>query len=233
MCKIYFSRPDYARLTRLSSLFPGVPLMALTATAPPTVRDQVLKVVPRPVIAQSSVNQPNITYRVVEQTSTGKSKGECIDSISTVCCHAPVYYITRKEERLRMTVNQLLPLIEQKKAIIYLDFAKDIDPLAIALREAGVESCSYKGQKMSGHDKTKVIENWRCGDMRVMVCTSAFGMGVNQPDVDIVIHIGVPPSIESMVQEFGRAGRDGRPAEGKYKCIIYNVHVHICTIYCG
>lgn len=79
---------------------------------------------------------------------------------------------------------------------------------------------------MSGHDKTKVIENWRCGDMRVMVCTSAFGMGVNQPDVDIVIHIGVPPSIESMVQEFGRAGRDGRPAEGKYKC-IYTMYMCI------
>ena len=49
---------------------------------------------------------------------------------------------------------------------------------------------------MLGHDKTKVIENWRRGDMQVMVCTSTFGMGVNQPDVDIVIHIGAPPSID-------------------------------------
>ena len=47
-----------------------------------------------------------------------------------------------------------------------------------------------------------------------MVCISAFGMGINQPDVDIVIHIGVPCSIESVVQEFGQAGRDGRYAEG-------------------
>lgn len=112
MCMIYFSRPDYARLTRLSSLFPGVPLMALTATAPPTVRDQVLKVVPRPVIAQSSVNQPNITYRVVEQTSTGKSKGKCIDSISTVSCHAPVYYITVAFKMLVVS----LPVRERRKA---------------------------------------------------------------------------------------------------------------------
>ena len=107
-----------------------------------------------------------------------------------------------------------MTLICAKKAIIYLDFAKDIDPLAIALRQAGVQSCTYKGQRMSGHDKTHVIDNWRKGDIKVMVCTSAFGMGINQPDVDIVIHIGVPSSIESMIQEFGRAGRDGRNAEG-------------------
>lgn len=107
-----------------------------------------------------------------------------------------------------------MTLISGKKAIIYLDFAKDIDPLAIALRQAGVQSCSYKGQRMSGHDKTHVIENWRRGEIKVMVCTSAFGMGINQPDVDIVVHVGVPSSIENMVQEFGRAGRDGRCAQG-------------------
>lgn len=119
-----------------------------------------------------------------------------------------------KEHKLRAISSQIIPLIEGKKAIIYLDFSKDVDCLAIALREAGVESCSYKGQSMSGHDKTRVVENWRRGDMKVMVCTSAFGMGVDQPDVDIVLHIGVPPDIESMIQEFGRAGRDGRQAEG-------------------
>ena len=127
-------------------------------------------------------------------------------------------YITNvgKEEMLKTAVTQLLPLIQDKKAIIYLDFAKDIDCLAIALRQAGVESCSYKGQNMSGHDKTKVMENWCSGAIQVMVCTSAFGMGVNQPDIDVVVRIGVPPTIESMVQEFGRAGRDGRQAEGTH-----------------
>ena len=80
-------------------------------------------------------------------------------------------------------------MLKDKKAIIYLDFAKDIDSLAIALRQAGVESCSYKGKNMSGHDKTKVMENWCSGEIKVMVCTSAFGMGVNQPDIEIVIHI--------------------------------------------
>ena len=112
--------------------------------------------------------------------------------------------------------DQLINLIGEKKAIVYLDFARDIDPLAIALRQAGLQSCTYKGQKMSPHDKSHVIEKWHKGEIKVMVCTSAFGMGINQPDVDIVIHIGVPCSIESVVQEFGRAGRDGRHAEGLF-----------------
>ena len=63
-------------------------------------------------------------------------------------------------------------------------------------------------------NKTKVMENWCSGEIKVMVCTSTFGMGVNQSDIDIVIHIGVPPTIECMVQEFGRAGRNGQQAEG-------------------
>lgn len=125
-----------------------------------------------------------------------------------------------KEQKLRAISSQIIPIIEGKKAIIYLDFSKDVDCLTIALREAGVESCSYKGQAMPGHDKTRVIENWRRGDMNVMVCTSAFGMGVNQSDVDVVLHIGVPPNIESMIQEFGRAGRDGRQTEGRRKLNI-------------
>lgn len=111
-----------------------------------------------------------------------------------------------------------------------MDFSKDVDSLTIALREAGVESCSYKGQSISGHDKTRVIENWRQGDMKVMVCTSAFGMGVNQPDIDIVLHIGVPPNIESMIQEFGHAGRDGRQAEGSYIPLIVIIRIFITSI---
>ena len=64
-----------------------------------------------------------------------------------------------------------------------MDLAKDVDPLAIALRQAGLQSCTYKGQKICPHDKTHVIENWHKGEIKVMVCTSAFGMEINQPDM--------------------------------------------------
>ena len=102
-----------------------------------------------------------------------------------------------------------------QRAIVYVDFVKDAAPLAISLCQAGYSTCSYHGQKLSSHDKLQSIEGWRNGSIKVMVCTTAFGMGIDQPDVEIVIRIGCPPTLESMVQEFGRAGRDGRPAKGK------------------
>ena len=80
---------------------------------------------------------------------------------------------------------------------------------------------------MSAHDKLQSIESWRNGDVKIMVCTTAFGMGIDQPDVEIVMRIGCPPSLESMVQEFGRGGRDGRPAKGFYLCLNMFTH-HYC-----
>ena len=62
--------------------------------------------------------------------------------------------------------------------------------------------------------------------MKIMVCTSAFGMGIDQHDVEIVMRIGCPPSLESLVQEFGRAGRDGRPAKGKKGRMFLYVYKH-------
>ena len=103
---------------------------------------------------------------------------------------------------------------KDQRAIIYVDFVKDAAPLAISLCQAGYKACSYHGQKLSSHDKLQSIESWRNGSIRVMVSTTAFGMGIDQPDVEIVVRIGFPPTIESMVQEFGRAGRDERQAKG-------------------
>lgn len=69
---------------------------------------------------------------------------------------------------------------------------------------------------MSTHDKLESMDSWRTGEVKIMVCTTAFGMGIDQPDIEIVIRIGCPPTLESMVQEFGIAGKDGRPAKGQY-----------------
>ena len=68
---------------------------------------------------------------------------------------------------------------------------------------------------MSSHDKAKVIDNWIAGGVQVVVCTKAFGVGINQPDVETVVRVECPQSLEDFVQKFGRAGRDGRPAGGK------------------
>ena len=66
---------------------------------------------------------------------------------------------------------------------------------------------------MSTHDKAKVIDNWKDGTIQVVVYTKAFGMGIN---VEMVVRVGCPQSIEDMIQEFGRAGRDGRRARGQH-----------------
>ena len=80
--------------------------------------------------------------------------------------------------------EQLLPFIENKemKVIVYVDFVKDAAPLAIYLRQAGYKTCAYHGQKMSAHDKLKSLESWKSGIGKIMVCTTAFGMGIDQPD---------------------------------------------------
>lgn len=69
---------------------------------------------------------------------------------------------------------------------------------------------------MSGHDKLKALENWQNGEVDVMVSTSAFGMGVDRKDVDVVVKVGVPQSLEDLVQMFGRAGRDERNIFGTF-----------------
>ena len=107
--------------------------------------------------------------------------------------------------------SQVTLFLADSKAIVYVDFVQDVSSLAISLHQNGLSSCSYHGDKMTAHDKMMALER---GEVQVMVCTSAFGMGINQPDVDKVIRIGVPPSLEQCVQEFGRAGRDGRQCEG-------------------
>ena len=113
--------------------------------------------------------------------------------------------------------SQILPFIKtpESRVLIYTNFIKDTAPLAIALREHGLKTTSYHGQEMSASDKCEALDNWKQGKVKVMVCTSAFGMGIDQPDVEAVICIGCPPSLEDMVQKFGRAGRNGHPAEGK------------------
>lgn len=173
------------------------PVMALTATVTPSVRQQIIRSLGDPLLTIASVDQKNIFYSVHElhfQHIGGYGE----NSHSTLIAKQIIPFIESKEQRI----------------IIYVDFVKDAAPLAISLRQAGYETCSYHGQKMSAHDKLQSIESWRNGDVKIMVCTTAFGMGIDQPDVEIVMRIGCPPSLESMIQEFGRGGRDGRPAKG-------------------
>ena len=74
-----------------------------------------------------------------------------------------------------------MDIIGTQQAIVYMDFVKDIAPLAIALNENGLKCGAFHGKKLSPQDKTKLVENWMEGEIPVMVCTKAFGMGIRVP----------------------------------------------------
>ena len=123
---------------------------------------------------------------------------------------------TGSEKKHSYWAEVVAPHVSLGRCIVYVDFVADVVPLALKLSEMfGLKTGSYYGRGLSGHDKDEVLQSWQSGVIKVMVATTAFGLGVNQPDVETVVRIGVPPTMEELVQEFGRAGRDGRKAKGK------------------
>ncbi|XP_011407008.1 PREDICTED: putative ATP-dependent DNA helicase Q1 [Amphimedon queenslandica] len=124
----------------------------------------------------------------------------------------PICEIAIGIDKYSKWASQLIPHLEGK-AIINLDLIRDVAPLAISLGHNGLLSCSYHGDEMTMHDKVMALSSWKSGEIQVMVCTSAFGMGIDQPDVDKTIRVGVPPSIEQLVQELGRGCRHGKKCQ--------------------
>ena len=123
---------------------------------------------------------------------------------------------TGSEKKHSYWAEVVAPHVSLGRCIVYVDFVAHVVPLALKLSEMfGLKTGSYYGRGLSGHDKNEVLQSWQSGVIKVMVATTAFGLGVNQPDVETVVRIGVPPTMEELVQEFGRAGRDGRKAKGK------------------
>lgn len=188
-------RPDYKRLSVLREKFPGVPMMALTATATPRVRTDILHQLGMrdPKWFLQSFNRPNLCYEVCPKT--GKS-----------------------------VVNEIVEVIKNKfkrqSGIIYCFSRKECDQLASDLCKEGIASVSYHAGLADGR-RCSVQRQWIDDKVQVVCATIAFGMGVDKPDVRFVIHHTLPKSIEGYYQESGRAGRDGQRAS----CLLfYNYH---------
>ncbi|KAK8767598.1 hypothetical protein V5799_005621 [Amblyomma americanum] len=188
-------RPDYKRLSVLREKFPGVPMMALTATATPRVRTDILHQLGMrdPKWFLQSFNRPNLCYEVCPKT--GKS-----------------------------VVNDIVEVIKNKfkgqSGIIYCFSRKECDQLASDLCKQGIASVSYHAG-LADDRRCTVQRQWIDDKVQVVCATIAFGMGVDKPDVRFVIHHTLPKSIEGYYQESGRAGRDGQRAS----CLLfYNYH---------
>ncbi len=177
-------RPEYRQLAELRPLFPGAPIMALTATATERVRKDIVTLLNlrEPSCYVASFNRPNLTYRVLAK-------------------HRPYEQVL-----------ELLRARPRESGIVYCQARKTAESVAQRLNEDGVKARPYHAG-LTPIERTQHQEHFLRDDVRVICATIAFGMGINKPNVRFVIHYDLPKNIEGYYQETGRAGRDGLPAE--------------------
>ena len=185
----YDFRPSYLTIADIRHDLPDVPVLALTATATPTVIDDIQE---RLAFAEKRV------FRMSFERSN-------------------LAYVVRDASDKRDELQHILNNVEGA-AIVYVRSRRRTKEISDLLNAAGISATFYHAG-LDTTDKDERQKAWQQDKIRVMVATNAFGMGIDKPDVHVVVHIDCPDSIEAYFQEAGRAGRDG---DKSYAVLLYN-----------